>query len=262
MSAPAPIGLLFLARSENGLRHLEYLDRKSIRRVIASHADTNPGSEWIASLLELRDVTAQLEAYFHGSLREFDTPLDPAGTPAQLEVWRALGDIPYATTRTYGDLAKTLGQPKALRAITLAAQQNPIAIVAPDHRVVAADGKLVAYSGGLTRKKWLIEHEARFGRATVLPGEITETLHVPAVPTPERAVAVLVAKSPAGRAAIVARPIVKRPAAARAAVRAKASRTTETSRASKAAKSRAASPRRRAVTSAKSASRATGRRRS
>jgi O-6-methylguanine DNA methyltransferase len=262
MSAPAPIGLLFMARSESGLRYLEYLDRKSIRRVIASHADAAPGTEWIASLLELRDVTAQLEAYFHGSLREFDTPLDPAGTPAQLDVWKALRDIPYAATRTYGDLAKTLGQPKALRAITLAAQQNPIAIVVPDHRVVAAAGKLVTYGGGLTRKKWLIEHESRFGRATVLPGEITETLHVPAVPAPERAVAVMVAKAPAGRVAIVARSGAKRPAAARASVRPKTNRTTEVSRASKAAKSRVASPRRRAVTSAKSASRATGRRRS
>jgi methylated-DNA-[protein]-cysteine S-methyltransferase len=253
MSAPAPIGLLFLARSENGLRYLEYLDRKSIRRVIASHADATPGVEWIASLLELRDVTAQLEAYFHGSLRAFDAPLDPAGTESQLEVWRAIGDIPYASTRTYGDLAKAIGQPKALRAVTLASQQNPIAIVVPCHRVLAADGKLVAYSGGLARKKWLIEHEARFGRAMVLPGEITETLHVPAVAAPERAVAVLVAKPAPARAAIVARAAAKRPAAARAGVRAKAGRS-EVSLSAK-PKPRSVSPRRRAVTSAKSASR-------
>jgi len=256
MSAPAPIGLLFMARSEDGLRYLEFLDRKSIRRVIASHADENPGAEWIASLLELRDVTAQLEAYFHGSLRGFEVPLDPVGSPFQLEVWRALRDIPFATTRSYADIAKAIGQPRASRAVGLANNQNPIAIVVPCHRVIGADGKLVGYSGGLVRKKWLIEHEGRFGRATVLPGEITETLYVPQVEAPRREVAVLVAKSPAPAAGARAS---KRPSASRTGLKARAGRGEVGTRS---AKPRPASSRRRVAASASKGSRAGSRRRS
>jgi methylated-DNA-[protein]-cysteine S-methyltransferase len=227
-SAPHPIGLLFLARTEKGLRYAEYLDRRSIKRVIASHADENPGAEWQASLLALKSVTDQLSAYFHGTLSEFDLPLDPVGSEFQLLVWNALREIPFAATRSYGDIAKAIGEPKATRAVGLANNQNPIVIVIPCHRVIGADGSLVGYGGGLPRKRKLLEHEARFARATVLPGEITETLHVPAVrppaPRPEPAMAAAPrAKAVAVKAAAPAKPAAKaRPPVARAAAKRRA----------------------------------------
>ena len=163
MSAPGPLGLLFLARTERGLRHLEFLDKRSIKRTIESHRAGSAGAIWEASLIDLKDVVDQLEGYFCGALTRFDMPLDPAGSEFQIEVWKALLEIPYGETRTYGQIAKTISQPKAARAVGLANNQNPIAIVIPCHRVIGADGDLIGYGGGLPRKRWLLAHEAHFG---------------------------------------------------------------------------------------------------
>ena len=163
MSAPGPLGLLFLARTERGLRHLEFLDKRSIKRTIESHRAGSAGATWEASLIALKTYVDQLEGYFCGALTRFDMPLDPAGSEFQLEVWRALIQIPYGETRTYGQIAKTISQPKASRAVGLANNQNPIAIVIPCHRVIGADGTLTGYGGGMPRKRWLLAHEAHFG---------------------------------------------------------------------------------------------------
>ena len=160
----SPLGLLFLARSERGLRYLEFMDRRSLKRTIAAHESTDPGAAWEPSLLELKPVVDQLESYFSGMLTRFDFPLDPDGTAFQHAVWRALLGIPYAETRSYGEVARVIGQPRAARAVGLANNQNPIAIVVPCHRVVGAGGSLVGYGGGMHRKKWLLDHEARFAR--------------------------------------------------------------------------------------------------
>ena len=168
----SPIGLLFLARSERGLKILSFMDRKSIRRVIASHQDTLPDATWQPSLLDLKPVVDQLESYFCGTLTEFELRLDPDGTPFQLSVWKALLKIPYAQTRTYGEIARALKQPRAARAVGLANNQNPIAIVVPCHRVIGADGKLTGYGGGMHRKRWLLQHEARFGRVGAASGDL------------------------------------------------------------------------------------------
>ena len=114
------------------------------------------------SLLELKPVVDQLEAYFCGTLTRFDLPLDLAGTDFQLRIWRALRAIPYGQTRTYGQIAKALGQPGAARAVGLANNQNPVPIIVPCHRVIGADGSLTGYGGGLPRKRRLLELEARF----------------------------------------------------------------------------------------------------
>ena len=163
MSAPGPLGLLFVARSDKGLRHLEFLDKRSIKRAIASHAAGSPGATWEASLIELKDYLDQLEGYFCGALTNFDLPLDPVGSEFQGQVWRALLGIPYGETRTYGQIAKQVGQPGASRAVGLANNQNPLAIVIPCHRVIGADGSMTGYGGGLPRKRWLLAHEAHFG---------------------------------------------------------------------------------------------------
>lgn len=111
--------------------------------------------------VKLKRPLAQLKAYFAGDLRDFDLPLAAAGTPFQQRVWRALRDIPYGETISYGELARRIGQPTASRAVGLANGQNPISIVVPCHRVIGANGSLTGYGGGLERKRWLLAHEAK-----------------------------------------------------------------------------------------------------
>lgn len=163
MSAPGPLGLLFLAQSETGLRHLEFLDKRSIKRTIESHKSTNPDAAWEASLIDLKEAVDQLEGYFCGALTKFELALDPQGSEFETAVWRELLAIPYGETRTYGQIAKSVGQPKGSRAVGLANNSNPIAIVIPCHRVIGANGDLTGYGGGLPRKKWLLAHETHFG---------------------------------------------------------------------------------------------------
>jgi methylated-DNA-[protein]-cysteine S-methyltransferase len=85
----------------------------------------------------------------------------PAGTPFQVRVWTALREIPCGETRSYGDIARRIGDPKAVRAVGLANGANPIAVVVPCHRVIGANGSLTGYGGGLPRKRWLLAHESR-----------------------------------------------------------------------------------------------------
>jgi methylated-DNA-[protein]-cysteine S-methyltransferase len=105
------------------------------------------------------DVVAQLDAYFEGDLREFDVPLQLAGTEFQQRVWNALLDIPYGETESYGQLATRIGQPTAFRAVGLANGRNPVAIIVPCHRVIGSSGSLIGYGGGLDRKRALLDLE-------------------------------------------------------------------------------------------------------
>src|SRR4051812_1250986 len=119
----------------------------------------------------LARARAQLDEYFAGERRDFDLPLAPAGTEFLQSLWRALVRIPYGGTLTYGELARTAGT--APRAAGLACGRNPIAILIPCHRVVAADGKLTGYSGGngVSTKRVLLDLEAHFGSGVrTLPG--------------------------------------------------------------------------------------------
>ncbi|WP_242355552.1 MULTISPECIES: methylated-DNA--[protein]-cysteine S-methyltransferase [unclassified Anaeromyxobacter] len=107
----------------------------------------------------LERACRQLEGWFAGERTTFDLPLRPRGTPFQLEVWRALAEIPFGETRTYGEIAARLGAPSAARAVGAANGRNPLAIVIPCHRVIGAGGALTGYAGGVERKRWLLEHE-------------------------------------------------------------------------------------------------------
>lgn len=109
----------------------------------------------------LQETQRQLNAYFAGTLTSFDLPLAPKGTPFQQAVWQALRTIPYAETRTYGEIAAAVGNPKACRAVGMANHANPIAIVIPCHRVVGKNGTLTGYAGGLERKQVLLELEQK-----------------------------------------------------------------------------------------------------
>jgi len=108
----------------------------------------------------VREALAQMGAYFAGRRFDFDLPLEMKGTDFQRLVWQALLQIPYGETRSYGDLARTIGRPAAVRAVGAANGQNPIAIVVPCHRVIGAHGKLVGYGGGLPMKQMLLRLEA------------------------------------------------------------------------------------------------------
>jgi methylated-DNA-[protein]-cysteine S-methyltransferase len=110
----------------------------------------------------VREGMRQLEAYFAGTRTEFDVPLAPEGTVFQLRVWKALVEIPYGETRSYGELARSIGKPAAVRAVGAANGRNPIGIIVPCHRVIGSNGKLVGYGGGLPMKQLLLDLEAEY----------------------------------------------------------------------------------------------------
>ena len=103
----------------------------------------------------------ELESYFSGTLKNFETPLAYTGTDFQCGVWDALKTIPYGETFSYAKQAANMNKPKAVRAVANANRLNKIAIIIPCHRVIGSNGSLTGYAGGLDKKKWLLEHEAR-----------------------------------------------------------------------------------------------------
>ena len=108
----------------------------------------------------LEDAVYQLNEYFEGKRTIFDLLLNPIGTDFQQRVWKKLLQIPYGKTVSYLQLSKTLGDVKAIRAVAAANGKNSLWIVVPCHRVIGSDGSLTGYAGGLSRKKWLLEHES------------------------------------------------------------------------------------------------------
>jgi O-6-methylguanine DNA methyltransferase len=112
----------------------------------------------------LPKITAPLRAYFKGDLTALDgIPVDCGGTESQQEVWTRLRKVPAGATVAYGELARAIKRPAATRAVAAANAHNPVPIVVPCHRVIAADGSLWGYGGGLDRKRWLLRHEGALG---------------------------------------------------------------------------------------------------
>ena len=130
-------------------------DEKGI--AVISIADDWVVSEEIPDVLT--DAVSQLQEYFEGKRTQFDFKMNPQGTEFQQKVWKGLLQIPYGKTMSYLDLAKQLGDVKAIRAVASANGKNPLWIVVPCHRVIGTDGSLTGYAGGLWRKKWLLELE-------------------------------------------------------------------------------------------------------
>jgi len=108
----------------------------------------------------LRLAEEQLLSYFAGERRAFDLPLCMQGTPFQMRVWQVLREIPYGETRSYGDIARTIGNPRACRAVGMANNKNPLLIFVPCHRVIGADGRLTGFGAGLPVKEYLLRLEA------------------------------------------------------------------------------------------------------
>ena len=115
--------------------------------------------EWNEDYRAFKEVIVQLRKYFDGRLKEFSIPISPSGTKFQLDVYRQLLKIPYGQTRTYSEIAKAIGSPKAVRAVGSANSKNPLAIIIPCHRVIGRDGSLTGFAGGLEAKKALLQLE-------------------------------------------------------------------------------------------------------
>lgn len=146
----SPIGDLLLTGDAGALTGLHMLGAKDAKPLIG---DRTESAEALSATAE------QLAEYFAGDRTEFELVLKPAGTEFQQAVWKALCDIPYGETRSYGQIARAIGKPKAARAVGMANNRNPIAVIVPCHRVIGADGSMVGYGGGLDRKTLLLDLE-------------------------------------------------------------------------------------------------------
>jgi epoxyqueuosine reductase len=159
----SPVGPLFLAASPLGLVALEFDARlpgqQTIRPNPRDLRAENNRVTFEESAAAMRPYVLELEEYFAGNRRQFTFALDLRGTDFQLACWRALLAIPYGETRTYADIARAVGRPQGFRAVGMANNRNPVAIVVPCHRVIASDGTLCGYGGGLDLKRKLLELE-------------------------------------------------------------------------------------------------------
>ncbi|MGZ5282235.1 MAG: methylated-DNA--[protein]-cysteine S-methyltransferase [Bacteroidia bacterium] len=143
-----PIGNLQITATDNAIKSIDFIDNDSI--TAESLPSLNP---------LLNECKKQLKEYFSGERKQFSVPLDPDGTDFQKKVWKALIEIPYGKTASYGDLALKLGDKNLMRAVGGANGRNPIAIIIPCHRIIGTSGTLTGYAGGLWRKKWLLDLE-------------------------------------------------------------------------------------------------------
>ena len=143
---------------ETMLGSVTFAEEDGALLVITTHPYNNLSGEKMETSL-IKEAFLQLNEYLQGIRKEFDLPLNPRGTEFQKRVWKALLDIPYGETRSYKQIAETIGNPKAVRAVGMANNRNPLLIVVPCHRVIGANGKLVGYGAGLDKKEFLLQLE-------------------------------------------------------------------------------------------------------
>ncbi len=150
---PSPVGLLDIYFTSRGIIRIEF-----------GKSEENKNNQYIRE----QDYSVyclaykQLNEYFTGKRRVFKLPLELEGTSFQKTVWQKLKQIPFGETRSYGFIARAIGNPGAARAVGMANNKNPIPIIVPCHRVIGSDGKLTGYGGGLKVKKWLLNHEKKY----------------------------------------------------------------------------------------------------
>ncbi|HPM09483.1 MAG TPA: methylated-DNA--[protein]-cysteine S-methyltransferase, partial [Paludibacter sp.] len=150
------LGLMIACASKKGICMFEFADQEHIELQISRISKA-----FKVTLLEGENphfdtLRQQLKEYFKGERKEFNIPLDLVGTDFQKKVWKSLIEIPYGSTISYGEQAKLIGKPKAVRAVANANAKNKVSIILPCHRVIGADGKLTGYGGGLWRKEKLL----------------------------------------------------------------------------------------------------------
>ncbi len=169
----SPLGKITVCCSDRGVRELSLGSRQKLRghRNGSPPLNGNSKTQWLrASRLHsekgarlARRAVAELNEYAAGRRKRFTVPLDLQGTPFQMKVWRALLKIPYGKTRSYQQIARAVDNPRASRAVGMANHYNPVALIVPCHRVIASDGSLGGYAGGLQRKMQILRLE-RAGR--------------------------------------------------------------------------------------------------
>ena len=147
---PTPCGPLLLVIDERGLCQVDFCHSPHPLKI---------EDDWQADAQALAPYAEQFGAYFAGERHAFDLPLSQHGTEFQLRVWQALARIPYGQTRSYADIAQTIGNPKAVRAVGAANGRNPLAIIIPCHRVIGQNSSLTGYAGGLAIKQFLLTLE-------------------------------------------------------------------------------------------------------
>ena len=156
-----PLGTMLAVADDEGLRLLEFGDRRALERELPILRQRLGKSVVPGEHQHLDAAREQLADYFAGKNLEFDLPLAPLGSEFQIRDWEILRSIPAGETRSYSWMAKRMGDPAARRAVGRANGTNMICIIIPCHRVIRADGTLCGYGGGLWRKKWLLEHERK-----------------------------------------------------------------------------------------------------
>ncbi len=155
---PSPLGPIRVVSNNEAVCSLDFAEYEArmhmlLRKRYYGQVELQP-----QPLVSIREV---LTAYFDGELHALSAiPTDTAGTQFQQHVWRLLRQIPVGETCSYRAIAEKLGQPNAVRAVGMANSRNPVALIIPCHRVIAADGSLSGYAGGVERKRWLLAHEA------------------------------------------------------------------------------------------------------
>ena len=154
----SPVGTILLIGHGRVAYAVDFEDCEArMRRFLIARFGTMPD---LSSTVDLSPLTDALSRYFDGDARAFwGLDMAPGGTRFQSRVWAALAKIPYGETRRYGEIAAALGSPGAARAVGHANGRNPVALIIPCHRVIGADGRLTGYAGGITRKRWLLNHE-------------------------------------------------------------------------------------------------------
>ena len=146
------IGEILIRANDEALIELRFLTEAEKTDVLKTENDSSSPI--------LKEVSVQLDEYFAGDRREFSVPLNVAGTEFMEEVWNALVAIPYGQTKKYGEIAASVGRPKAARAVGMACNRNPIALIIPCHRVVGSKGSLVGFRGGIDIKEKLLALES------------------------------------------------------------------------------------------------------
>ena len=164
-----PLGPMLALADDDGLALLEFVDRRGLERELESLQERLGRRILPGAHRHLDQIERELQAYFVGRSLQFATPIALAGSPFQNAVWNALLAIPAGTTRSYAEVAATVGRPAAVRAVGRANGDNRLCIIVPCHRVIGADGTLTGYGGGLWRKQWLLAHERSHA---AIPGQL------------------------------------------------------------------------------------------
>lgn len=154
-----PLGPMIAIADEKALYLLEFVDRRGLEREVERLRKKTKSAIIPGHTQPISSIENELKKYFEGVLIEFKTPLFFLGSHFQKRVWEELKKIPSGETRSYSEIATAIGQPTAFRAVANANGANQFALVIPCHRVINTNGELGGYGGGLTRKKWLINHE-------------------------------------------------------------------------------------------------------